>query len=252
MYCAKCGSEIKEGMNFCSACGASVEGMSENAIAVVGNNEFRHMPISVTTISQATVNAIYNLLEPLKRISDENEKINKNQKILELNKKRVNNKVSNIILGAVIGFLSWLFFGCCAMLIGFEVGLAGMITFICVGCSIGYSVSNTGKKGLAHCESVKEQCLRQIDNICEKIDPEQISLLPPSYRYYNAASFFYNAFINQRALTMQQAVNLYEDEIRKDQMAALQMQQMAQLRSIGQSAQVSATVNTLSFISRLF
>jgi hypothetical protein len=92
----------------------------------------------------------------------------------------------------------------------------------------------------------------QINSICGEIDDDDISILPPNYRFYNAAAFFYHAFTNQRAFTMQQAVNLYEDETRKDQMALIQRQQMSYLNSIQKTSAVSATMSTLNFISKLF
>ena len=94
--------------------------------------------------------------------------------------------------------------------------------------------------------------LANIDSVCEDIRENDIKLIPPAYRFYNAVDFFYNAFINQRALTMQQAVNLYEDELRKDQMALMQQRQMESLQSVRATSAVAATMSTLSFIGRLF
>lgn len=249
MYCANCGMEIKEDMQFCPSCGAKADVLrSEKALAIVNANVAENMMINITPITQATVNAIYNLLDPLKRISEENAIIDKIQKGIDVNKKKAENIPLNIILGLVIG----MFAGNIILYFFVRSDVSRLFWGGLIGSFIGYLTLCGSKKALRVGESRKEEHLNRISDICEEIDPNAISLLPPSYRFYNAATFFYHAFVNQRAYTMQQAVNLYEDESRKDQMAMLQKQQMAQLNSIRKSSQVSATLHTLEFIGRLF
>ncbi len=249
MYCVNCGAEINGDIQFCPSCGARINGAENvNEVAVIENNVFSRMQINVTPITQATIASIYKLLEPLKRIDDENAKISRIEKMIKKNRNKANGMVPNMMLGGVIGMLIgwaylWFFMG---------FGSMRIVIGVIAGAIVGFLITRGGKKDLAKYENSKEVCLNQINEICGEMEPQDISVLPPSYRFYNAAAFFYNAFLNQRAFTMQQAVNLYEDETRKDQMAMIQRQQMLELNSIRKSSQVTATLHTLEFIGRLF
>lgn len=243
MYCVNCGREIADGSTFCTSCGAKQA--AQGAIAVVqsgpiGNN------LNVTMINQATVDAIYHVLEPLKRIAEENEKIDTCQRTIKANEGNAKNFVLNMILGFVIGFMPMY------ILWGWFAGAGFPLFCGLIGTTIGFLISSTSQSAVKRSNEKISIYLKNIDNICMEVDEDELSLLPPSYRFYNAAAFFYNAFINQRALTMQQAVNLYEDEMRKDEIARIQQQQMAALKSIRTTSTVSATMSTLNFVSKLF
>ena len=59
-----------------------------------------------------------------------------------------------------------------------------------------------------------------------------MDVIPPDYRYRQAMTFFYNALKNQRAMTMQEAVNLYEDYLHKNRMEQMQAEQIQKLNEI--------------------
>lgn len=235
MYCVNCGRDIADGIAFCPSCGAK---LNESGNAVTASSGMGAM--RVTMINQATIGAIYHLLEPLRRLAEENDKLDRSQKFLAKYERKANNPIS-IIVGVVVGFLY----------LSFSSTVAGIFGGI-VGGAIGYAIFTQRKRNIENNKLNLNTALENINEICAEIDENEIALLPPSYRFYNAAAFFYNAFINQRALTMQQAVNLYEDEMRKDQMALIQQRQMQALGSIQRSSAVSATMNTLNFVSKLF
>ncbi len=237
MYCTNCGREITEGTTICPSCGARQASRSE-AMSVKTMNT----GITITQVNQATVNAIYHLLEPLRKIADENRKVNNYQRYIHANERKAKDIVGTVLLGSVIGFFP----------ANFLFGTGAAIMCGLIGGLIGFGIHRSNMSALEQNKQGLTDSLNRIDGICKEIDEDEICLLPPSYRFYNAASFFYNAFINQRALTMQQAVNLYEDEMRKDQMARMQQQQMAALGAIQRSSSVTATMSTLNFISKLF
>ncbi len=252
MYCAKCGKMILDGSAFCPSCGAK-QGMAVDNAPVANSNPMGY-GLNITQINQETVNAIYRLLDPLKKIADENNKMDQNIRRQNYYQRKLNNTSFYYVMGGVGGFFSTFLF-----IIMFLRPESPKWTFplafiICTagGILIGHYIVREAKKIVNKCQNNTDASLKNINDICQFVDPNDIALLPPSYRYYNAALFFYNAFINQRAYTMQQAVNLYEDEMRKDQMAMMQQQQMASLRSIQTTSAVSATMSTLNFISRLF
>lgn len=70
-----------------------------------------------------------------------------------------------------------------------------------------------------------------------------IDVIPPDYRYRDAMAFFYNALRNQRAMTMQEAVNLYEDHLHKNRIEAMEAEQLKKLDQINQTAKTNAYLN---------
>ena len=250
MYCVNCGREIADESMFCPSCGTKQEG--QQAVAVVQSRPIGN-GLNVTMVNQATVDAIYHVLEPLKRIAEENRKIDVCQRTIKANEGKAKNFIGNMILGFVIGFMPMY------ILWGWYAGAGFPLFCGLVGTAVGFFISSSSKDAVKNSTEKMNSYLKNIDNICKEVDEDEIALLPPSYRFYNAAAFFYNAFINRRALTMQQAVNLYEDEMRKDEMALIQQRQMQSLASIQKSSSVtatmtgiSATIHTLDFIGRLF
>lgn len=239
MYCNKCGNDNQENSMFCSKCGAKI------STAVISQRNF--IVPEITQISPEAVNSIYNLIAPLKEIAELNNKIASTERFQKYYQSKVKNAVASYIIGSILGILAaiviiplWGVPFLLRVMIGAVVGLGLSIIFV-----------ESFKKSVRENEVTLNKYISRIDEVCEGIDEDEIKLLPPDYRYYQAANFFYNAFINQRALTMQQAVNLYEDEKRKDQMARIQQQQMQHLASIRTSSAVSATMSTLNFVHKI-
>lgn len=262
MYCIKCGNQLEEGVAVCSICGAR----TASGIVTVNEGVVSDQQFQITPVNEQTISAIRRLLDPLRQLANLNNNLAQEERLLERFKQKKSNMPGYIIGGILLGFLV------CGYIVGVFAtsisgsGMLGLCSALLCGIAgvlfgITMGVYDDKKKSvkIRESEAFIEDCLVKIDNICEDINEEDISLLPPDYRFYNAADFFYHAFTNQRALTMQQAVNLYEDEIRKDNIALMQQQQMLalqqqanSLRSIRATSAVSATMSTLNFISKLF
>ena len=84
-----------------------------------------------------------------------------------------------------------------------------------------------------------------------------IHILPPNYRYALAADYIYQCFLNSRAYTIQEAVNLYEEQLHRwkmentqEMMIALQRQQNSDINTmkiftgITAAASVATALNT--------
>lgn len=69
--------------------------------------------------------------------------------------------------------------------------------------------------------------VKQLSDVLKNLN---VGIIPPDYRYRQALEFIYKALLNQRATTMQQAVNLYEDDLHKRNMESMQRQQVALLQ----------------------
>lgn len=79
---------------------------------------------------------------------------------------------------------------------------------------------------------------------------ERIVVVPENYRYLMAVECMYGYFVNRRADSLKEAINLYEEELyrmrqeqRSEQMVALQRQQNSALNNISASSAINAAAN---------
>lgn len=79
---------------------------------------------------------------------------------------------------------------------------------------------------------------------------DKITILPPDYQYSMAAEYIYSCLRNQRANTIGEAVNLYEDQLHKwrvenslQQLNQMQKEQAASLRYIKATSGIAAAAS---------
>lgn len=99
---------------------------------------------------------------------------------------------------------------------------------------------------LNHLTSTKDsikQLEKDMAEIEEKLKPYNIDVIPSQYRNGTALKFIYNALNSQRATTMQQAINLYEEDKRNRRFDEIQEQQLQSLKIIGELAKDNAFQN---------
>ncbi len=89
----------------------------------------------------------------------------------------------------------------------------------------------------------------------KKYGNEIVALLPPDYQYYIAANYIYSCFLNGRAFTMSEAINLYEEQVHRwkienyqQQMVIIQQQQQATMRAIKTNTAISAGANVANLL----
>lgn len=78
------------------------------------------------------------------------------------------------------------------------------------------------------------------------VDWQPIAIIPPGYRNVDALSFICVAFINGRATTIQEAVNLYEQELynlKMQRMAAATLRAAEEARVAANKAAVSSAIS---------
>ena len=248
MFCKECGEEIKNNANFCGSCGTAV---TENVKSMIATTQTvtQSSIVRPTPVTDSMIQGIYRLLEPLKMIDKYSNRISQ----LEKEKKNVQNAINFTS--------SWFVIFCTVSVIigGYLYRLkppAGIVAFMIVNMvflAVGLPIilwrTNVSRK--ERCEKSIAEEVNRVDEVCNKINLNDLTLLPPSYRFCHAATFIYNAFINQRAFTMQQAVNLYEDTVHKSQIEAMQQQQLQRLQSIQRTSTVTATMSTLNFLHKV-
>lgn len=66
-------------------------------------------------------------------------------------------------------------------------------------------------------ENSKAELEQKIDESIDRMG-YHLLVLPPDYRYYMAAEYIYNCFRNDRADTMREAVELYEEQYHRRKM----------------------------------
>ena len=179
---------------------------------------------TTTPINQQTVNSIHNLLGTLGKIDD---LCVKTVKAYKEYKSKMNRKQCWVLWPIAFAGITWLFLilvnldfydatisgdfsEWCGEILGtyfIAVLISALIGCIPAVLSIHFISSSANyyrDKAITY--------LKAIDLAYSQININELQLLPPIYRHYDAAMYIYACFMNQRAVTMQQAVNLYDYE----------------------------------------
>ncbi len=272
--CPKCGGNLSKHGEFfkCDDCGAAFKRKASErerseqpqketqpAVHAAANNAYpehdsAHIPQNDI---QSILNALQRLLQPLQEISGILEEISKQEKYLGHAQKKVQNKADILfggLIGGVVGII-YFFWGLAVLLSGKEIagGLALILTFlahVAAGAGIGFLVYRGRYKNIKYYTNSIDEKIEKLNQICSRINPNDMFILPPDYRHYDACQFIYKAVLNQRANNIQQAVNLYEDHLHQSRMEKMQQQQilaqqqqMAQLRGIQATSALNLGVN---------
>ena len=155
-------------------------------------------------------------------------------------------KLQPFIPGAIILFFCLMAKSFPAFLIGFMIGAV-----IYVVQKRRQDTMEEQRRGdLYTAETVLKSVLTKITRLEAALSQHRIDLIPPAYRNRQAMTFFYEAIMNQRAATMPEAVNLYEEELHRKEMKAmhaqqiaLQMEQNRRLESIDRTGKINTAAN---------
>lgn len=252
MYCSKCGKQIDNNARFCPECGSTV-----------ANTELQETKkVNSSTADRELVAAIGRLVNPINEVCKIAAATDSLNRSTEMNKQALSSiiykysKVFYFVFGVVGLFGGFIVYGVFFRHLPSVVSL--LFLFLCLvgGAILPAFLIKQNKASLISAIERGEQQLssnfQALNDICLKIDPKDMTLLPPSYRYGLAVDFIYKALINQRAMTMQEAVNLFEDQLYKDKMLSMQRQQIAQLKSIQTTSSISAAASTANLFINLF
>ena len=170
-----------------------------------------------------------NRLNEVQQELEKTEKVLKRLQYAEFNKAHRTALVISIALCAIFAvsmlafaeplffFLAWL--------------SAGGIAFF----YIRYSQVKTRDLQVVRYEKLQEEetsLLEELEEMDKLIGEADKELLPPDYRDSDSLSFIYDALINQRATTIKEAVNLYEQDKQNKKIEDLERQQLQNLETI--------------------
>lgn len=144
-------------------------------------------------------------------------------------------------------------------------GTGSMTCLVCMGLILGIIGFITAIKGLGdystkssrykRAEKELPQIYARLNQLKTDVDWQAITMMPPVYRNVDALSFTCVSFINGRATTIQEAVNLYEQELhnlKMQNMAAATMQAAENARVSANKAAVSSAVSAGFSAMKLF
>jgi len=128
-------------------------------------------------------------------------------------------------VAAVVMFFAFVLISECGagVLLGgiiLAAGLFAAVYFLQPLCVESMEKSIEGKK--RRLEDLKKE-IKYFESVLEKYD---VNIIPESYRSREAMTFIYNALKNKRAITIQQAVNLLEEEKRLQKEREMQERQL--------------------------
>lgn len=252
MFCKNCGREIDSNAAFCPGCGNRIQDMITTMTTASSDAKFMS---KAEQDNQYLIQAIGSLLSPLEQIGNivkQVEMKNRALSSMENNIKKHTSRILFIFIGLFVGFF---IAGILQNIFNFSNGFAFVIMFstgIPIGIVLGKFRVESLIKQINDVSNKRDQMLQNLEDICKTINPEYMHLIPRDYRHIHACQFFYNAFLNGRAMSMQQAVNLYEEELHRSRMEKMQLQQVAQLKSIRTSSNISAAASTANLFINLF
>ena len=214
--CPQCNAELHVGTDIgrikCDYCGAMI--WIEDSVA--GDFASRKSPEEARRLA----NKLSSIIGPMKRreeLSDKAKELSQEiRKIegLENNSTQGSGRHKLYISTALILFL--------ALVLSIYIG-SGVFFFLVILMVGIYFVNGffSNKKREFHLSEKKEEYNRLLAEI-ERLDNDNdLELVPPDYRKEEAVSFFCKSLRNQRAFDMQEAINLYEEELHRNEMKQL-------------------------------
>ena len=273
MFCQKCGAELDKNARFCTKCGQKRIMMSNND--QINENQYSSPSNTYKSGSELTeiLSRLVGPINEITRLASKADAVSRGITSLE-KKDRVDNPEQRTVfailiaipVGAIAGLYAWYcvalgimvftgetwvreHFGIISLLISM---VACVILCAIISRRILDGMHESRKKTIQKSKDNYNEIIMQVNSICSGLDQNEVALIPPDYRYGHAVEFFYKALLNQRAVNMQQAVNLYEDTLHKERMESLQVQQANYMRSIRTTSAISAAANTANFLYKLF
>lgn len=199
-------------------------------------------------------NEVAAVKEPLARLNELAPQGNRLHVALEKYTKKVESDKSTF--GKI---LPWIWFSC-VFIFFFAAGLSGDnglgssfgSALFCGLLAIGitFLVQIGHKNSMNRYANALKRVNDEIDVQKNALQGHDIDIIPPDYRYRQAMDFFYSALRNQRAMTMQEAVNLYEDYLHKNRVEAMQAEQIQKLNQINQTAKTNAYINMANYLKK--
>ena len=232
MYCYKCGKEISEEGKFCTYCGTKI---TAEPVRTVNNaaEPVRTVDNAVKTqddtVRQSLVQELTAILPHVKHVEQEMEKIDKLSQEIPDNIKSAKNSQEgmNELFGAY-GFILFivLVIACFIVEIPLIVLLGSAVSdelflFIAVGAAFILCIVINEKIKT----SIQEDCERENreKKYCEKNNlSKMIEIVPKEYCYDAAISYILGTLRNGRAMDMQQAINLYEEYMFRQEVKEIQ------------------------------
>ena len=131
--------------------------------------------------------------------------------------------------------------------------IAAFLILVAISCFASYlSKKSALQKSKERIETAKKNLAainRNLYDIASTIKND-IAVLPPDYQYSMAAEYIYSCLRNQRANTIGEAINLYEDQLHKwrvenslQQLNQIQKEQAASLRYIKTTSGIAAAAS---------
>ena len=127
------------------------------------------------------------------------------------------------------------------------VWILSLLLFIPAAVAMGFIHRGTHnkkiyEKTIAQTQQEIYSIQAELKNNNDTLAKYNIDVIPPKYRVGSIIKFFIDVLSNQRATNMQQAINLYEEELRNRKIDAMQQQQLQNLQRIEALARENASM----------
>ncbi|MDD3414139.1 MAG: zinc ribbon domain-containing protein [Lachnospiraceae bacterium] len=288
MYCSKCGFEMKDGALFCEKCGTKIEN-SQSSSKNKGVFD-SSMNLSVNE-KQEVIGKLQNLIQPLNRyLKLCKEKEATDQKLEWHNRREIKKDWVAIILPIIFGpllltVINWYIADMILTLIfkakGYSAPFADavgglgkllqymfiilLIFWIIEGIIIAPISKKLADKRLSSTIQKNTEMIGKYESRIENINKlteetvieinRYVDVVPPDYRYPMAVEYLYKSFLNGRANSIPESVNLFEEQVHRwkvenyqVQMLDMQQQQQKTMSGIRTATTINAAASVAQFL----
>lgn len=187
---------------------------------------------------------IESLIEPLATVKELAPQANRLEKLVSIGRKRTEEYekpfMKNLhFIAPPVAFLVLFVFGIAS---GADVSgslffalFMGIIAFIAL-LVIKNNTFSAYKTNTARLEKATEE----LNKANAFLKDKDLSIIPPDYRNREAMIFIHEALMNQRAMNVQEAINLYEDHKYKQKMEDIEKKKIQEIQRLNRSVQANA------------
>lgn len=185
------------------------------------------------------------LIEPISTIKEQAPVANRLERLVNNGARRIETyeKYSFMkylpFIAAAAAFLFFFLFGAIGagdvqggLLMGLFMGATACVALFIIKANT-YSAYKTNTARL-------ERVTEALNQANADLRGKNLDIIPPDYRDRESMTFIYESLMNQRAMNVQEAINLYEDQKYKARMQDIEQQKVQELQRLNRTVQANA------------
>lgn len=258
--CPSCGATLNSDLDrrkvFCSYCGREIIFDDEFQRVVLDSQNIKDLAdeINKGAVDMQNKGADDDLITTVRKIRDNLDQYrelqaNVEQKQSKLNdqlslRKKIASPLSKIIPWAVFALLIFILvqmvrYSTVFILLRLLIFILGLAISFITGRVINFAMNNSAIELEEKIDELSSELEQDKSKLSKLHEDEQFGLIPEKYLYSDAVEYIFDMLVSKRALSIQQAINAYEEKLHNDKLEEmrreelrLHAQQLDELRDI--------------------